>query len=195
MLRRLVYRLVHNLPMEPVILETPRLILRPFTEADIDAITAACQDEDIQRWIAVPDPYTREDARFFVEEVCTPGWRDETLFNLGTFTKDGGELVSSVGLHQGVVRPRGVVEIGYWTAKGQRGRGYTAEAATAVCRWAFKTLGAHRLEWLAGVGNEGSRAVARKVGFTMEGTLRSRMDLRGAKIDAWLGSLLPSDLD
>jgi RimJ/RimL family protein N-acetyltransferase len=55
-------------------------------------------------------------------------------------------------------------------------------------------LGAHRLEWLAGVGNEGSRAVAGKVGFTMEGTLRARMDLRGEKIDAWLGSLLPSDL-
>jgi len=180
--------------MEPVILETPRLVLRPFTEADLDAVTAACQDDDIQRWIPVPNPYRREDARVFVEEVCAAGWRDETLFNLGTFTRDGGELVSSIGLHQGVTRPGGVVEIGYWTAKEQRGRGYTAEAATAMCRWAFGTLGAHRLEWLAGVGNEGSWAVARKVGFTMEGTLRSRMDLRGAKINAWLGSLLPSDL-
>jgi RimJ/RimL family protein N-acetyltransferase len=93
-----------------------------------------------------------------------------------------------------VVRPRGIVEIGFWTAPDQRGRGYTAEAATEMCRWAFGTLGAHRLEWLAGVGNEGSRAVAGKVGFTMEGTLRARMDLRGEKIDAWLGSLLPSDL-
>ncbi|MFC1407474.1 MULTISPECIES: GNAT family N-acetyltransferase, partial [Streptacidiphilus] len=180
--------------MEPVILETPRLILRPFTGADLDAITAACQDEAIQRWIPVPVPYTREDARFFVEEVCATGWREETLFNLGTFTRDGGELVSSIGLHQGLTRPSGVVEIGYWTAKEQRGHGYTAEAATAMCRWAFGTLGAHRLEWLAGVGNEGSWAVARKVGFIMEGTVRSRMDLRGAKIDGWLGSLLPSDL-
>nr|WP_235216351.1 GNAT family protein [Streptomyces toyocaensis] len=39
-------------------------------------------------------------------------------------------------------------------------------------RW--NTLDVHRIEWWAMVGNTGSRAVAEKLGFTVEGTLRRR---------------------
>ncbi|MFF8908009.1 GNAT family N-acetyltransferase [Streptomyces olivaceoviridis] len=35
--------------MDPVTLETDRLVLRAFTAADVDAVYEACQDEDIQR--------------------------------------------------------------------------------------------------------------------------------------------------
>jgi RimJ/RimL family protein N-acetyltransferase len=34
--------------MDPVTLETDRLLLRAFTPADVDAVYEACQDEDIQ---------------------------------------------------------------------------------------------------------------------------------------------------
>ena len=179
--------------MEPLILETPRLVLRPLAEQDIEAVFQACQDESVQRWVPVPVPYTRTDAEVFVREVCPAGWRDRTMFNLGSFTRGTGALVSSVGVHTGRREP-GIAEIGYWTAKEQRGHGYTAEAVTALSRWALRTLGVQRLEWLAGVGNTGSRAVAEKAGYTMEGTLRSRFEQRGERLDAWIGSLLPSDL-
>ncbi|MEY9965732.1 RimJ/RimL family protein N-acetyltransferase [Streptacidiphilus sp. MAP12-16] len=180
--------------MEPVILETPRLILRPFAAEDAPRVYRECQDEEIQRWIPVPVPYTAEDARIFVGEVCPVGWREGTMLNFGSFTRDGGALVSSMGVHLGVARPEGVAEIGFWTAREHRGRGYTAEAASTVCRWAFLALEVQRMEWLAIVGNAGSRAVAEKVGFTVEGTLRSRLNHRGVLRDAWIGSLLPSDL-
>lgn len=45
-----------------------------------------------------------------------------------------------------------------------------------------------------GLSNEGSRAVARKLGFRMEGTLRAKLVREGTRRDVWIGSLLPSDL-
>jgi RimJ/RimL family protein N-acetyltransferase len=182
--------------MEPVTLTTERLLLRPFTPQDAPAVLLACQDPDIQRWTRVPSPYGRHHAESFTGEISPAGWRDETLLNFGSFTRDGGELVSSIGLVR-LEQLRGeerLAEIGYWTAKEQRGRGYTTEAVRAVARWAFEALGVERLEWLAEVGNEASRAVAVSAGFTMEGTLRSRLVHSGTRRDAWIGSLLPSDL-
>ena len=61
----------------------------------------------------------------------------------------------------------------------------------AVSAWGLTSCGVQRLEWYAEVGNVASRRVAEKVGFTIEGTLRSFL-LRpgGERVDAWAGSLL-----
>ena len=45
--------------MDPVTLETDRLVLRAFTAADVDVVYEACQDEDIQFYTPVPVPYRR----------------------------------------------------------------------------------------------------------------------------------------
>ncbi|MEV4436450.1 GNAT family N-acetyltransferase [Streptomyces sp. NPDC049585] len=182
--------------MEPIRLSTARLLLRPFTSADVPAVHAACQDPEIPRWTRVPSPYTQEDARTFVERIAVDGWRDDTAYSFGVFTREGGHLVGAMGLVRLSLLngPEREAELGYWTAKEQRGRGYTVEAAREVCRWAFEDLGVERLEWLAEAGNEGSRAVALKAGFRMEGMLRSRLLASGTRRDAWVGSLLPSDL-
>ncbi|MEW2579687.1 GNAT family N-acetyltransferase [Streptomyces syringium] len=182
--------------MEPMNLTTERLVLRPFSPADREAVHAACQDPDIPRYTSVPSPYTVEDARVFIEETAPDGWRDDTMYTFGLFTREDARLVGSMGLVRlGQLRtPERQAELGYWTAKEQRGRGYTAEAAREVIRWAFEELGVERLEWYAEAGNEGSRGVALKAGFTMEGTMRSKIVYNGTRRDAWVGSLLPSDL-
>jgi RimJ/RimL family protein N-acetyltransferase len=167
--------------MEPTTLITEQLILRPFEPADTDAVYAACQDPEIPRWTSVPSPYTREHAVGFVAQTCPDGWRDDRLYNFAVTAKDDGRLVGSMGLVRlELLRaPQRQAELGYWTVKEARGRGYTAQAASAVVRWAFEELGVERLEWLAEAGNNGSRAVALKTGF---------------RRDLWAGSLLPSDL-
>ncbi|MBP2403187.1 GNAT family N-acetyltransferase [Streptomyces syringium] len=182
--------------MEPINLTTERLVLRPFSPADREAVHAACQDPDIPRYTSVPSPYTVDDARVFIEETAPDGWRDDSMYTFGLFTREDDRLVGSMGLVRlGQLRtPERQAELGYWTAKEQRGRGYTAEAAREVIRWAFEELGVERLEWYAEAGNEGSRGVALKTGFTMEGTMRSKIVHNGTRRDAWVGSLLPSDL-
>ncbi len=180
--------------MEPITLTTERLLLRPLERGDVAMVYAACQDPEIPRWTSVASPYTPAHAGHFIDEVCPAGWREDTMYNFGVFTKDTGALVSSMGLMRlHLAPPQRQAELGYWTAKEQRGKGYTVEAARAVCGWAFDALGVERMEWVAEAGNEGSRAVALKLGFVMEGTLRAKVPHLETRRDAWIGSLLPSD--
>jgi RimJ/RimL family protein N-acetyltransferase len=182
--------------MRPVTLTTDRLSLRALEPADTDAVLAACQDPEIPRWTSVPSPYTREHAAEFVERTCPQGWREDTMYNFGVFTRDTGALVGSMGLVRlaQLAAPERQAELGYWTAKEQRGKGYTVEAGRAVCRWAFGSLGVERLEWYAEAGNEGPRAVALRLGFVTEGTQRAKITRHGTRRDIWTGALLPSDL-
>ncbi|MEU3408602.1 GNAT family N-acetyltransferase [Streptomyces sp. NPDC006670] len=177
--------------MEPRTLSTPRLSLRPFAPSDAQEVYAACQDPEIQRWTLVPSPYEREDAESWVNGFAPAAWREDRAYTFAVRLGEDGPLVASVGVH---VRGPGTYEIGYWTAKEHRGRGYMAEAVEGVARWLFTEVGAGRLEWRAAVGNTPSRAVAEKAGFRVEGTLRAALDVRGTLRDCWIGGLLPSDL-
>ncbi|WP_326690001.1 MULTISPECIES: GNAT family N-acetyltransferase [unclassified Streptomyces] len=180
--------------MEPLTLRTERLILRPFEERDVEAVATACDDPDIQRFVPVPEPYTLKDAVEFVRGASPAGWREDTMYNFGVFTHSG-ELVGSMGLvrlaHLRTADRQ--AELGFWTARGHRRRGYTAEAGRAVVDWAFDSLGVERLEWVAQAENEGSRAVALRIGFVEEGIQRARIVHRGTRRDARIAALLPSD--
>lgn len=181
--------------MEPVTLTTDRLVLRTVGPDDTDAVHAACQDPDIQRWTTVPSPYLPEHARDFTEQMVPDGWTDGSMFTFGFFLpggeRTGGELVGMVGVS---MRALGVGEVGFWAVKERRGHGYVTEAVLTAARWAFTHVAVDRLEWRAEVGNIGSRRVAESAGFTVEGVLRSAVNNKGVRRDCWVGSLLPSDM-
>lgn len=179
-----------NRPMDPVTLTTDRLVLRAVGVEDTDAVFDAVQDPDIQRWTTIPSPYLREHATGFTDQMVPEGWADGSAFTFGVFLPSG-ELVAMVAI---TMRSLGVGEIGFWAAKEHRGNGYVTEACVAVSRWVFTDVSVDRVEWRAEVGNSGSRAVAEKAGFTIEGTLRSAINNKGVRRDCWVGSLLPSDL-
>jgi RimJ/RimL family protein N-acetyltransferase len=63
-----------------------------------------------------------------------------------------------------------------------------------VSRLGFEELGLERIEWRAVVGNEGSRRVAEKAGFTVEGVRRRLRHGHDGRVDQWIGSLFPEDL-
>jgi RimJ/RimL family protein N-acetyltransferase len=176
--------------MEPVSLTTPRLLLRAVGPQDTEAVYAAVQDPDIQRWTTIPSPYLPEHARGFTEQLVPDGWSAGSMFTFGVFLPTG-ELAGMLAL---TMRSLGTAEVGFWIAKEHRGHGYTTEATLAAARWAFTQMAIDRVEWRAEVGNGASRAVAEHAGFTIEGTLRSSLNNKGVRRDCWVGSLLPSDL-
>ncbi|MFF3277241.1 GNAT family N-acetyltransferase [Streptomyces chrestomyceticus] len=180
--------------MEPVTLTTERLLLRPFAPTDVQAVHTACQDPAIPRWTSVPSPFGMAQAHDYITR-SQEEWRTDTQYRFAVTTKADGTLTGAVSLFRMTLRSaERQAEIGYWTTRGQRGNGWTAEAVREVARWALTELGVERLEWLAEVGNSASRGVALKAGFRMEGTLRAKISLRGVRRDAWIGSLLPGDL-
>lgn len=171
-------------------IRTERLVLRPFRADDAAAVFAACQADDIRRWIsAIPSPYTREDARAFVGEVA-PGDRASGR-GMPVAVEADGVLVGSSGLNfwPGRLGP----EIGYWIAPGARGNGYAAEAAHALAAWAFG-VGVPRVHLWVDVENKPSQSAALRAGFTQEGVVRGALDRRdGSRADAVLFGRLPTD--
>jgi RimJ/RimL family protein N-acetyltransferase len=175
----------------PLTLTDGRLLLRIPDEGDVVAITRACQDEVLARWVPVPVPYEEQHARQFVAERPAR-WQDEhgemTFAVTDAASKD---LLAMVGLHAHDPTMR---EIGFWTAPWARGRGVMTEAARQVCRFGFEVLGLRRIEWQARVGNDASRRVAEKLGFRLEGTCRGRLLHRDERVDGWIAGLLPGEL-
>lgn len=177
--------------MEPATLRTARLELYPPTTDDVDAIHAACQDADIQRYTTVPSPYPRSLAEAFIDRVATE-WAEGVHYTWGVH-RDG-LLVGTIGLYR--VDGMGAGELGYWTAPQARGDGVIREASRAVIDWGFSPDGLRlaRIEWRAVVGNVGSARVARALGFRYEGMSRSVLRSgTGIRSDGWIAGLLADD--
>ncbi len=175
--------------MKPVTLRTARLELSVPTEADVDAIFAACQDAGIQRYTTVPSPYERRDAEEFVAKAAA-NWRSDVEMTWGV--RDGRTLAGMIGLYR---IGNGAAELGYWMSPGSRGRGLLTEAANAVIDWAFAAdgLALQRIEWRAVVGNIASARAGRAVGFRYEGMLRRALVSPSGRDDAWIAGLLRED--
>jgi RimJ/RimL family protein N-acetyltransferase len=166
-----------------------RVRLRPWRADDVDAVFAACQDAEIQRWTQVPVPYAREHAEGFVSGIAAETWAEGGgLFAVEP--RDGGRLVGSIGLFP---PSDGFAEAGYWTAPGGRRQGYTAEALGLLCAWAFDEVGLRRVELVVDPDNAGSRGVAERAGFRAEGIVRQRFLHRGEPSDVVLYARLATD--
>jgi RimJ/RimL family protein N-acetyltransferase len=173
-------------------LRTDGLVLRPWRLDDGPAITAACQDPEIARWLPViPVPYEEHHARAFLEQSIRNRESGES-YGFAVVDATGGELVGSIAI---VIQPFRCGRIGYWVAHDARGRGVATAALKALCRWAVDDLGLARLDLLTDPENVASQRVAEKAGFQREGIMRSSLEYQdGRRRDSILFSLLADEL-
>jgi RimJ/RimL family protein N-acetyltransferase len=158
------------------------ILLRPFTHGDAPAITAACQDGEIQRWTSVPTPYTEDDARSYIERF--PDAR-------AIVHADTGEFFGSV--HWRLV-DQGNVQMGYWVKPEARGRGIASRALRLLSEWAVAKVPTERVQLLTEPENAASQRVAENAGFRRECVLRSYLVVRGNRRDGVMFSLLAEEL-
>jgi len=163
------------------------LVLRPWTEDDVPALVAACNDPEIPRWIPViPSPYTKQDALAFIRGEVRP--EEHSL----AITLDG-LVVGAIGMGVNSLNYRG--RIGYWVAAPARGRGVCTRALRLLSRWAFEELELQRLDLITDPDNVASQRVAEKAGFRREGVLRSHLRHTDGRVrDSVMFSLLPGEL-
>jgi RimJ/RimL family protein N-acetyltransferase len=169
--------------------------LRPWTERDVAAITAACRDDEIASWLdQVPQPYSKADARAYVA-MTRRGWKEATHAAFAVTDASTGDVIGSVGVHWLDPEQR-VAEVGYWVARGARGRGVATRATKLAARWAIDRCGMKRIQLRADTRNAASQLVAERAGFQREGVLRSsRFNPRqGRRVDFAIYSLLPGEL-
>jgi RimJ/RimL family protein N-acetyltransferase len=163
-------------PIEPPTITDGDLTLRPPEPADADAVTAACQDPDIQRWTFVPSPYRPEHAAGWI--AGAPG-EAAAGASVSLLAVEEGRVVGSFGLME-IDQQRGYGEIGYWVAAEARGRGLATRGTRLLHEWATGSLGLTKLEILPHEDNTASRKVAERAGYRDTGELRRQpRDTRG----------------
>lgn len=149
-------------------LATPRLLLRPLTEADIPAWFARATDAESARLAGDPIPATIAEGQAwlarhrqrFAEQAAlrwsiTQPPRSESLGTIGlTFAPPFGP---APGAH--------TAALGFVIARAHWNHGLASEAARAVTAYAFETLGLAALEAEALRRNTPSRRVLAKLGF------------------------------
>lgn len=141
-------------------LETKRLILRPWQESDAESLYAYASDPAVGPPAGWPPHTSVENSREIIRNVLSA---PETY---AVCLKDG-TPIGSVGLHlkTDMTDREDECELGYWIGKPFWGQGLIPEAAEELLRYAFEELNM-RAVWCGYYeGNEKSHRVQQKLGF------------------------------
>jgi ribosomal-protein-alanine N-acetyltransferase len=149
-----------------MMLETPRLILRPFTAVDLDWLAKLMANKDFMRFSL--GPLTRQQTKErFLDKVI--GWNRDGLPSQFAMTiRSSGALVGYCGFFHHEVDGKMEIEIGYRLDSNFWNSGLTTEAARAVRDHGFRDLKLDYAISLIHPENLPSRRVAEKNGMTLE---------------------------
>jgi ribosomal-protein-serine acetyltransferase len=139
----------------------------PFASRVVDAVSAR---QLLQRFA---DKQARDEGAMYGI------WQSGTLI--------GGTLFRSFDAQTGMC------EIGVWLAPEAEGKGLVTKAVRHMIDWAVTVRGIARVEWHTDPDNARSRAVAQRLGMTLEGVLRSSFPINDERRDTEVWSLLASE--
>ncbi len=158
--------------MNPPVLETDRLRLRPFEPGDAPTVQRLAGDREIADTTrTIPHPYPEGAAEAWIATHAAMHEEDRAL-TLAIELQDG-RLIGAIGLR--LDGSDGGAELGYWIGVGDWGRGYGSEAARAVLAFGFADLGLHRIWASHFERNAASGRVMEKIGMRREGVLREHV--------------------
>jgi RimJ/RimL family protein N-acetyltransferase len=174
-----------------LLLSDGAVVLRPIEPTDVDQITAACQDPELQRYIPVPRPYSRADAEAYVALARSlwPTGR-KAVFSV-VDPADHQHLLGVISL---TVAGR-CGNAAYWLAPEARGRGAGRRALALLADWAFGSLDLAVLLLEIHETNAASAAVATAAGFHRSGQVEVPTETGDRRADLWvrLASDVPAE--
>jgi RimJ/RimL family protein N-acetyltransferase len=149
------------------ILETDRLILRHLLPTDLDSLSTLYSDEEVRRYFpegTLTYQETREELEWFLN-----GHPEHPELGLwATIHKETNKFIGRCGLLPWTIDQRPEVEVAYLLGKEYWGQGLGTEAARAIVKYGFETLGLSRLICLIDRDNQASIKVASKIGMSFE---------------------------
>lgn len=150
---------------------TERLLLRPLSAADTEALLAYRSIPDVCRFV----PFEPMDSEVIAEKLSGSWTHTEILaegdaVTLGAELRSTGRVIGDVMLFFRNGRDRGG-EIGWVFDPEHSGHGYATEAAHAVMHLAFDELGLHRLMARVDSRNDASLRMADRLGMRREAYL------------------------
>ncbi len=174
--------------MGSFVLETERLTLNHFSEADIPELVPLIGAREVAaNTLRIPHPYEEKHAREFLASVAK-----EDELRLAIRRRSDGRICGGIGLHPDMQHLR--AELGYWIGVPFWGNGYATEAGRAVVRHGFEQVKLNRIFAAHFEGNEGSGNVLRKIGMKHEGCARQAILKWGKLMDLEMYAILREDV-
>jgi [ribosomal protein S5]-alanine N-acetyltransferase len=136
------------------VIETERLVIRPFTEDDAEPLFAIWGDAANDRFIGMTPPRSVEETRDWIGRGMP--W--------GVWERENGELVGDCSLF---TNRDGDWELAYGFRRDRWGRGYATEAGGACIRYGFDELGLARIVADVPRVHAASIRVLEKLGFSL----------------------------
>jgi RimJ/RimL family protein N-acetyltransferase len=174
-----------------VTLHTPRLLVRPLSLEDADAVYAMRSDAVVQRYGSHPAWTDRQLAVDYIE-------RDIVAMAAGTHAqfaierRDDRLVVGTCTLYALDAQCRRA-DLGYALRVSEWGHGYAHEAVAALLHWGFDHLDLNRVVGDVDPRNAASARLMERLGFTREGHLREQWIVGGEVCDSWIYGLLRSE--
>ena len=184
--------ILHDLPNELI---GERLLIRPLRPGDGAAIFEAVEEscKQLNPWLPwVAKTLAPSDSEQTVRRGAARWLLREDLM-VGIWDRETSRYLGGSGLHR-MDWAVPSFEIGYWLRTSAWGQGYVTEAVQVLCRFAFETLGANRVEIRCDPQNTRSAAVPLRLGFRQEAHLRNDVrDGAGDLRDTLIFALTPDD--
>jgi len=151
--------------MNPII-ETERILLRPFCIKDIERFAEICANPKVMRYIGDGKPVSRD-----VIAKKMPEWialyEKQQYGLMALVLKDTDKLIGFCGFIHQTVDGSDYIELGYRLDEAYWGKGIATEAAVAVKNYAFNVLEIPMLISIINHHNDASKRVATKVGMRL----------------------------
>lgn len=173
------------------VLQTKRLTLRPFIQADLDFVFRHFSDGQVNQYL-YDNPPIKDKAEaqqivgFYLNDAS--GLHNRWVLE----RKSDGQPIGTCGFHKWEKRYFRT-ELGYDLSPEFWRQGYMSEALRAALQNGFTNMGLYRIDALVYVGNQASLALLEKLGFKKEGVLRDYFHMNGVFYDHALFSLLRNE--
>jgi RimJ/RimL family protein N-acetyltransferase len=180
-------------PQYPIV--TARLILRPFTLADLDDVWAWQSHPDVARFM-LWEPRDRERSRKSVEQMVAEDRLigEGDCLSLAVEWSEPNRVVGSVELVW-VSESDRQGEIGFVVHPDFQGRGVAAEAAARMLRLGFEELGLHRIVGRCDARNTGSWRLMARLGMRREAHRVESRRFKGEWCDEFEYAILRREVD
>ena len=169
---------------------TPRLILRPFREGDLDDLYAYYALPEVTRFL-YSEPHDLEKARETLAKKMksvTLNKKDDRLV-LAVEEKNSGRVIGEV-LLLWKSKKHNIGEVGYVFNPAFQGQGYATEAAREMLRLGFETCKFHRMIACCDARNTASMRVMERLGMRREAHYVENEFIKGEWTDELIYAML-----
>lgn len=171
-------------------MSVPELRLVPARPEHVDYWLVLRAEPGARRYVDTEDD-TREQLLHRIAEAGSLG--DTRAKGFRWFVEYDGRLIGTVSARD-VSRMHGRAQLGYMMSEAYYGRGLGTRAVGLMLEQLFTGLPFLQRLWLVTLAeNAGSQGVARKLGFTLEGTMRGHAVHDGERRDQQFWGLLRPD--